>query len=108
MESSKLIAGELLETVITATATSAADELLKPASEITSRRLITVAQQHLGQELCTVPVLEAMVSTVTDDIPFLSTDQRTAMNQAVAHTLYADVDTRSRLERLWNSLRQNS
>jgi len=106
VSSSDIIAGELLEHVIAATATSAAGELLKPTGDV-AIRLTTVARRYPGQQLCTVPVIESLVDAVTSDIPFLSAEQRTTMNRTVAHTLYADVDTRSRVERLWNSLRQN-
>lgn len=92
-------------------------ELLQQVVQVTSPEAAPLASGKLGQRLaavaagfpeaadCTSAAMEALVAAVTVDIPFLDDAQRRSLNQAVAGSLYADVDTRTRIQRLWASLR---
>jgi hypothetical protein len=89
---------ELLDQVVSAVDSSEAESELRD-------HLKLIGERHPRVELSVNPVLVSLVDAVTQNIHGLTSDQRSEMNHAVAETLYRDADTRSRLERLWYSLR---
>ena len=98
------ILSELLARAISACRSD--DDSPETQSEVT-RRCSQVARHYRQQPLSLEPVLISLVDAVTCDIQGLTTDQRSAMNQAVAETLHGNSDTKFRLERLWQSLGQD-
>ena len=94
--------GELLQEIVQITS---ADNSATATEEI-SQRLASVSAGFPDDTVCTPAVVEALVAAVTEDIPLLGDGVRAAMNQAVAESLYGDVETRGRVEALWTSLRQ--
>ena len=96
---------DVLEQVVSATNTrdnaSAQDAALR-------RRLEEVAARLGDQELTVDPVLVSLLDSVNDRFRFLTPQEKQAMNQTVARTLYEDSESRVRLERLWHSLRRRT
>jgi hypothetical protein len=98
------IMGELLQQMVRVTATKTA----VLASGKLGQRLVAVASGFPEDADCTSAAVEALVAAVTVDIPFLDDAQRTSLNKAVSASLYGDVDTRTRVQTLWTSLRQTT
>ena len=92
----------VLEQVISASRGNAAVSVHDMALR---QQLDAVAPRFSGCDLALDPILVSLVDAVTSRLRHLTAQQRSAMCQAVARTLYDDSESRSRLERLWHSLK---
>ena len=93
---------DVLEQVVSATNSSIE---ASPRDLALRRRFESVATRLAGQELTVDPVLVSLLDAVNGRFRFLTAQEKSAMNLAVARTLYDDSASRVRLERLWHSLR---
>ncbi|MEO2019054.1 MAG: hypothetical protein ABGZ53_32315 [Fuerstiella sp.] len=96
---------DVLEQVVSATNTGNDSS----SQDVTLRRRLEDVAARLGdQELTVDPVLVSLLDAVNDRFRFLTPQEKLAMNQTVAKTLYDDSESRVRLERLWHSLRRRT
>jgi hypothetical protein len=96
---------DVLEQVVSATNTGNDS----PSRDVALRRRLEQVAARLGDQVLTVdPVLVSLLDAVNDRIRFLTPQEKLAMNQTVAKTLYDDSESRVRLERLWHSLRNRT
>ncbi len=66
--------------------------------------LIQVAHDHRTQPFSLDPVLYALVRVLTGRLQGLSAEQSSVVERSVAATLYEDVASRERIEKLWTRL----
>jgi len=79
-----------------------------PGGQQIRQELIAVARKHGGVGFQLDPVVYSLVEVITSRIQPLSREQRETMTQSVARTLYDDVSSRMRIERLWERLRRQA
>ncbi len=68
------------------------------------RELLQVAARLHDYDFCLDPVLLSMVRVITGRLKNLSESQYLAVQRSVANSLYDDIASRERLERLWQHL----
>lgn len=68
------------------------------------RELLQVAASLHDHDFCLDPVLLSMVRVITGRLKNLSDSQYLAIQRSVANSLYDDISSRERLERLWQHL----
>ena len=68
------------------------------------RELLQVAADLHQHDFCLEPVLLSMVRVITGRLKNFSESQYQAIQRSVANSLYDDISSRERLERLWQHL----
>lgn len=79
-----------------------------PLAGVLREELLQVARRYPAEPFNRDPILESLVDVITRSIQPLTEAQSARLRQSVARTLYDDVASRVRIERLWQHLREQA
>lgn len=92
----------LLEQILSATS----DEKSTTLSASTTRELTEVARELNAEPFCLDPVLIRLVRVFSSQLKGLSAARSAQLERSVAGSLYDDVSSRERAEKLWEHLKK--